>query len=71
MCYGFVGPAARNLEFIANEERDYLNVLKIALIGFVGGAAPQIAVEFARRVVPGNVKPSFTEMEEMIREMKK
>ncbi|MBF0559166.1 MAG: flagellar motor stator protein MotA [Nitrospirae bacterium] len=71
MCYGFVGPMSRNLEFAATEERDYLNVLKIALVGFVGGAAPQIAVEFARRVIPGNVKPSFVEVEEKIRELKK
>ncbi|MBF0505329.1 MAG: flagellar motor stator protein MotA [Nitrospirae bacterium] len=71
MCYGFVGPMSRNLEFCANEERDYLNVLKIALVGFVGGAAPQIAVEFGRRVIPGNVKPTFVEVEEKVRELKK
>ncbi len=71
MCYGFVGPASRNLEFVANEGRDYLNVFKVALVGFVGGAAPQIAVEFGRRVIPGNVKPSFMEVEEKIRELKK
>ena len=71
MCYGFVGPASRNLEFVANEGRDYLNVFKVALVGFVGGAAPQIAVEFGRRVIPGNVKPSFMEIEEKIRELKK
>jgi len=71
MCYGFVGPASRNLEFVANEGRDYLNVLKVALVGFVGGAAPQIAVEFGRRVIPGNVKPTFIEVEERIRELKK
>lgn len=71
MCYGFVGPAARNLECIANEEREYMNVLKVALVSFVGGAAPQIAVEFARRIIPANVKPSFVEVEEAIRELKK
>ncbi len=71
MCYGYVGPMSRNLEFSANEERDYLNVLKIALVGFVGGAAPQIAVEFGRRVIPANVKPTFMEVEEKVRELKK
>ena len=70
MCYGFVGPAARNLEHIANEDKNYLNVLKVALVGFVGGAAPQIAVEFGRRVIPSNVKPTFMEVEEAIRQLK-
>ncbi|MCL5062904.1 MAG: flagellar motor stator protein MotA [Nitrospiraceae bacterium] len=71
MCYGFVGPMARNMEYTANEDKEYLNVLKVALVAFVGGAAPQISVEFGRRVIPGNVKPSFVEVEEAIRELKK
>ncbi|MEW6116923.1 MAG: flagellar motor stator protein MotA [Nitrospirota bacterium] len=71
MCYGFVGPLARNMEHIAHEEREYLNVLKVALVSFVGGAAPQIAVEFARRIIPAHVKPSFIEVEDALRELKK
>lgn len=67
LCYGFFGPMSRNLEVIANENKEYLNVFKVGLVAFVGGAAPQIAVEFARRVVPAVVKPSFLEVEEAIR----
>lgn len=71
LSYGFVAPLSRNLKFIVAEEKEFLNVLKVGLIAFVGGAAPQIAVEFARRVVPGGVKPAFTEVEEAIRALKK
>lgn len=71
LSYGFVGPLGRNLEFIVAEDKEFLNVLKVGLIAFVGGAAPQIAVEFARRVVPGGVKPAFVEVEEAIRALKK
>lgn len=67
LCYGFFGPMARNLAVIANESKEYMNVFKVGLVAFVGGAAPQIAVEFARRVVPAVVKPSFLEVEEAIR----
>ena len=71
LSYGFVGPLGRNLEHLVNEEKEFLNVLKVGIIAFVGGAAPQIAVEFARRVVPGHVKPAFIEVEEAIRALKK
>ncbi len=71
MCYGFVGPISRNLEYAANEEKDYLMVLKVSLLSFVGGAPPPIAVEFGRRVVPTNVRPSFLELEKKIKEVKK
>ncbi len=70
MCYGFVGPLARRMEASVNAEKEYLLVLKSALISFVGGAAPQIAVEFARRSIPPNVRPSFHELEEEIRALK-
>ncbi|HSW63581.1 MAG TPA: flagellar motor stator protein MotA [Dissulfurispiraceae bacterium] len=71
LCYGFVGPLGKNLEYIVHEDKEFLNVLKVGIIAFVGGAAPQIAVEFARRVVPGHVKPTFIEVEEAIRALKK
>lgn len=71
LCYGYVGPMAKNMEFIANEDLQYLNVIKVALLAFIGGgAAPKVAVEFGRRVIPSSVKPSFLEMEDALRNAK-
>ncbi len=72
MCYGFVGPASRNLEHIANAHTQYMMVVKVALKSFVSNnAAPQVAIEFGRRVIPAKVRPEFTEVEEAIRQVKK
>jgi chemotaxis protein MotA len=71
LCYGVVGPISKNLEVIAADDKDYLNVLKVGLVSFIGGAAPQIAVEFARRAIPGHSKPPFIEVEEALRALKK
>jgi chemotaxis protein MotA len=70
LCYGFVGPMGRNLEHSANEKMQYLNVMKVALISFLGGSVPKVAVEFGRRVIPENVQPSFAEIEEALRQRK-
>jgi chemotaxis protein MotA len=59
------------MEYHASEELQYLTVLKTAIVAFVGGAAPQVAVEFGRRVIPVNVKPSFEEIEQAIRRIRK
>ncbi len=67
MCYGFVGPIATNLEFKAKSDGVFFQVIKVALVAFVGGAAPQMAVEFGRRAIPGEEKPSFDELEKEIR----
>ncbi|MGZ8450007.1 MAG: hypothetical protein ACXWWV_10535 [Candidatus Deferrimicrobiaceae bacterium] len=60
-----------NLEHKAKEGEVCLNVIKLALVAFVGGSAPQIAVEFGRRAIPGGDKPSFAELEKMIRSVPK
>ncbi|MGC9964805.1 MAG: flagellar motor stator protein MotA [Syntrophobacteraceae bacterium] len=71
LCYGFVGPVARNLENIANEDREFLTVIKAALLAFINTPSPQVAIEFARRVVPGELRPSFLELESVIKKAKK
>ena len=67
MCYGFVGPMATNLEHQARENGVVFQVIKVAIVAFVGGSAPQMAVEFGRRAIPGGEKPSFNELESTVR----
>jgi chemotaxis protein MotA len=71
LCYGYVGPMSKNMAHMVAEDLQYLNVLKVALLAFIGGgAAPKVAVEFGRRVIPADVKPSFMELEESLRQKK-
>ena len=70
LSYGFVGPLARNLETTVNEGAVYYECLKQSLIAFHKGFVGTIAVEFARRVIPADVRPGFTELEEACRAQK-
>jgi len=63
MCYGFLGPLAANLQTMNGAESDYLRCLRQGVIAFVKGSAPVLAVEFARRSIPGELRPSFKECE--------
>ena len=63
VCYGFLGPLASNLEKLNAAEVDYLRCLRQGVIAFVKGSAPVLAVEFARRSIPGEVRPSFKDFE--------
>ena len=67
LSHGFVGPIGTHLEHIAEDDMKLFQVIKIALVSFVGGAAPQIAVEYGRRVIPSSEKPTFSELEEAMR----
>jgi chemotaxis protein MotA len=67
LCYGLVGPLAGNMAKAADEEAAFLGVLRVLMISFLKGTAPIMAVEFARRAVPGHVRPSFKEVEQACR----
>lgn len=67
LCYGLIGPIASNMGKAADEERAYLNVLKVLIISFLKGTAPIMAVESARGAIPGHVRPTFTELEQACR----
>ena len=63
LCYGLVGPLAASMQKIAEDEGAYLYVLRVVMISFLKGSAPIMAVEFARRAIPGHVRPGFLEVE--------
>jgi chemotaxis protein MotA len=63
LCYGLVGPIAANMVKVADDEHAYRYVLRVLMISFLKGTAPIMAVEVARRAIPGHVRPSFKEVE--------
>jgi chemotaxis protein MotA len=63
MAYGFLQPLAANLEHRVSDEGRYEQCIKAGLLAVYKGLPPAIAVEFARRVLPHDVRPSFEETE--------
>ena len=67
LSYGFVQPVAHSLEHRVHEELNIEQAIKAGLLALHKGFAPAIAVEFARRVIPEEVRPTFEETEQMCR----
>jgi chemotaxis protein MotA len=63
LCYGVVGPLSANMRKTADDQNEYLHVLRVLLLSFLKGSAPMIAIEMGRRAIPAHVRPSFDEME--------
>jgi len=63
LCYGFIGPISSNLAKLAQEQHEYLHVLRVTMIAFIKGVSPLLAVEMGRRSVPAHLRPSFVELE--------
>ena len=71
IAYGFVGPIASAMEHRAHEEGKAFEVVKMALIASVRGYAPQVAVEFARKLLFSEVRPTFGDLEALLRGKKR
>jgi chemotaxis protein MotA len=63
LSYGAVAPIAANLEKTNDAESQYYQTLRAGLMAFAKGMSPMIAVEFARRAIPPELRPTFKEME--------
>jgi chemotaxis protein MotA len=70
LSYGFVGPLATMLEHKLNEATKMLQCIKVTLLASLNGYAPQVAVEFGRKVLYSTERPSFSELEEEVKSRK-
>jgi chemotaxis protein MotA len=64
LSYGFIQPIAAKMEANVNEHGKILEVIKACLLTFAKDASPKVCVEFARRTIPPEVRPSFKEIDD-------
>jgi len=67
VCYGILQPLVQKMEILLVEEAKYLECIKTGILAYLHGAAPIIAVEYARRVVFSTERPSAQELEDTCR----
>ena len=70
LCYGVLQPMVQKMELLLVEEEKYLECIKTGILAYLHGAAPIIAVEYARRVVFSSERPSALELENACRAKK-
>ncbi|MBK7425075.1 MAG: flagellar motor stator protein MotA [Propionivibrio sp.] len=68
--YGFVAPIATLLEQKAEEGSKIYQVIKVVLLSSMSGYAPQVAVEFGRKVLYSSDRPTFGELEQELKARK-
>lgn len=63
VAYGFFGPMAQSLRSIFDSEAKYFLAMKTGLIAHISGYAPVMAVEFARKTLMSEDRPTFAEVD--------
>ena len=64
IAYGFVGPLAAAIKGAQEANSKYIICLKAGILAHVQGYAPAVSIEFARKALMSDTRPSFAELEE-------
>lgn len=67
LAYGVIGPMANAIKNRVSAEERYMGTIRTALLSFARGDPPITSVEFARRNIEPEDRPSFSELEELTR----
>lgn len=67
LSYGIVGPIARNMDLNIYVDSKYMAAIKAALLSFAKGAPAAVAVEYGRRAINPEMRPTFKEAEDAMK----
>ncbi|CAM3037290.1 chemotaxis protein MotA [Legionella steigerwaltii] len=68
--YGFIGPVASAMEHHANQTQLMLHCIKATILASLHNNPPIIAVEFGRKVLFSAQRPSFSQLNDEIKNLK-
>jgi chemotaxis protein MotA len=70
LCYGVLSPIATSIEMQVGANGKYIQCIKDGVLAAARGAAPAIAVEFSRRSIFNDERPTFQELDQAIQALK-
>lgn len=71
LSYGVVGPIAAAITEMNSEQAVCMASIKVCILATLNGYAPPLAIEFGRKTLFSNQRPSFSELEDHVRSLKK
>ena len=70
LAYGIVGPFARKMKDVIEEDGHFYNLVREVLVANLHNHATNICIEVGRQNTPGRYRPSFSDLEEALKEVK-
>ena len=70
LAYGIVGPFSVKVKAVVEEDAHFHQLIREVLIANLYAHAPNICIEVGRQNMPGQFRPSFSEMEEALKAAK-
>lgn len=70
LAYGMVGPFAVKLKAVVEEDAHFYQLIREVLVANLHRHAPNVCIEVGRQSAPGEKRPSFSELEDALRDAK-
>jgi len=70
LAYGFFGPFALKVKTVVEEDAHFYQLIREVLVANLHNHSTNICIEVGRQNTPGHSRPSFTELEEALKEAK-
>jgi len=70
LAYGLVGPFSVRVKSVVEEDAHFYQLIREVLVANLYNHATNICIEVGRQNTPGHSRPSFTELEEALKEAK-
>jgi chemotaxis protein MotA len=70
MAYGFVGPMASRVKAVVEDDQHFFLLVREVLVANLHRHPPNICIEVGRQNTPHHVRPSFSDVEEVLRGLK-
>ncbi|KPA20342.1 MAG: flagellar motor stator protein MotA [Shimia sp.] len=71
LAYGLVGPFATKIQSVVEEDAHFYKLIREVLVANLHQHSPNICIEVGRQNTPAHHRPSFSELEEAIKSLKK
>lgn len=71
LAYGLVGPFAAKLTTVVEEDAHFYQLIREVLVANLHNHSTNICIEVGRQNTPSHFRPSFSELEEALKEVKK
>jgi len=71
LAYGLVGPFASKVKTVIEEDADFYQLIREVLVANLYNHSTNICIEVGRQNTPSHIRPSFSDLEEALKEVKK
>ncbi len=70
LAYGFIGPMATRIKTVVHEDTHFHNLIREVLVANLHRHPPNMCVEVGRQNTPHHMRPSFADVEQVLRQLK-